>query len=260
MKRSLYEEIVQKGISPGKLGIWPLGGGTVAVKSHNNLVLVDPFFSSWSSKEWKRRFPPMIAPQEVRACDLILITHEHEDHCDPATIRPILESNPNVVLAGPSPSIDRLQRNMVFDGLHIKISEVMPGQSFELADLRITVIKTHDPLSKEPVGYLIISTKASILFMGDSLFDEKLLIDFTTQYAPDVFVVALGNNPPRAKYYFSIAEVIEATRIVYPSRVLPIHWDLWTKTYINPKPYIKMTIDNLILLNRGEFLTIPVGQ
>jgi len=261
MSASLFDRIAQQGIPPGKLGLWPLGGGSVAVKSHTAMALIDPFFSDWSSEEWKRRFPPIILPNEIHACDLVLITHEHEDHCDPDTIRPLLEVNPNAVLVGPGPSIDRLRRNVALDGFTTgQIIEVTSGQSFNVSDLSITAVSTYDPLSKRPVGYLIRSSKASILFMGDSLFDEHLLTCLVSQYKPDLFVVALGSNPPDKQYYYSVSDVIEAARITYPSYVLPIHWDLWTKTYINPKIHIKTRIPNLILTNRGKLVSIPKNR
>jgi len=261
MSASLFDRIAQQDISPGKLGLWPLGGGSVAVKSHTAMALADPFFSDWSSERWKRRFPPIILPDEIHSCDLVLITHEHEDHCDPNTVRPLLAMNHNVVLVGPAPSIDRLRRNGVFDGrTDLQIIEATSGQDFSIADLSITVVRTYDPLSQGPVGYLVRSSQGSILFMGDSLFDEELLTSLASQHRPDVFVVALGNNPPGEQYYYSVSEVVEAARVVYPSYILPIHWDLWTKTYVNPKKHITTEIPNLLLTDRGEFVSVPKNR
>ena len=261
MKRSLFEEIAQENIRPGKLGLWPLGGGTVAVRSHTALALIDPFFSDWSSEEWKRRFPPMILPNEIHACDLVLITHEHEDHCDPDTIRPLLGVNPNAVLVGPRLSIDRLRANAALDAIPAaQVIAATAGHHLSVADLSITVVRTYDPLSKGPVGYLVCSSQVAVLFMGDSLFDRRLLVDLVSQHRPDMLVVALGANPPEEKYYYSVDEVIEAARVVYPSCVLPIHWDLWTKTYVNPKLHIKTKIPNLILASRGKLVSMPKNR
>jgi len=259
MTQPLYHQIVQKNVPQGKLGLWPLGGGSIAVRSRKILAFVDPFLSNWSSEDWVRRFPPVFAPQAVDTCNLILLTHEHDDHCDPATIRPILQ-NCAPLLVGPLAAVNRLDTAGVFNGLSAEVRTVGPGEQLQVGDLKIQSIVTHDPLSQGAVGYLVQSGNTSVLFLGDSLFVDTLLEELSNRHRVDLFVVALGANTPEDTYYFSIDDVASAARIVHPTYVLPIHWDLWTKTFIDPKTHLRNMPDNVILVQRGEFLFLPLDS
>lgn len=256
MNGSIVREIAKTRVDPGQIAIWALGGPSLAFESAEVTGFVDPFFSNWSNSEWIRRFPPLIDPRMVRHCDLILITHEHEDHCDPTTIKGLYSNSSPRVLA-PRPAVARLEASDEFDESLPRTRVVRPDEKLRVGDLAIEVVETEDPLSSGAVGYLVKTTAACVLFLGDSLFSESLLERLAGRAAIDAVFVAVGANPPRERYYFSIEELLEAARILYPSLVVPIHWDLWTKTYIDPKPLITREHRNIVILKHGEVLLLP---
>jgi L-ascorbate metabolism protein UlaG (beta-lactamase superfamily) len=255
---NLLPKMIKTNVEPGQLAIWVLGGGSLAFKSVGTFGFVDPFFSDWSNSEWVRRFSPVIDPNMVQMCDVVLITHEHEDHCDPVTIKGIC-SNSSAQIIAPSPSVERLKKANIFSDLtpvRIKIAEL--GSNFRVGDLQVTVIQTKDLSSKGAVGYLLQNIRASVLFLGDSLFDKNLLKNLIQKYEISTMFIALGKNPAGRRYYFSVENLMEAALIVSPTLVVPIHWDLWTKTYINPESLLSTGRNNILILKRGEMISLPL--
>ena len=254
---NLLQKMTKTKVEPGQIVIWVLGGGSLAFKAVGTFGFVDPFFSDWSNSEWVRRFPPVIDPNMVQMCDVVLITHEHEDHCDPATIKGIC-SNSSAQIIAPSPSIERLKKSDVFNDLTpVRIETVELGRNLRVGNLQVTVIKTKDLSSKSAVGYLIQNIRASVLFLGDSLFDKNLLKNLIKKYKISAMFIAFGKNPAGSRYYFSVEDLMEAALIVSPTIVVPIHWDLWTKTYTNPEPLLSVGRNNILILKRGEMISLP---
>lgn len=257
MTMKLVQQMEKTRVSSGQLVLWVLGGGSLAFKSTGMFGFVDPFFSDWSDSEWVRRFPPVLDPNTVRTCDMILITHEHEDHCDPVTIKGLCSKH-SLDLLAPGPSVERLEASGIFSDLpqqHIEL--VKPGKELQVEDLRITAVQTRDPLSHGAVGYLVQTATVRVLFLGDSLFDEELLRSLVQGHDIDAMFIAVGANPLGERYYFSIEELVEAARIVSPTLVVPIHWDLWTKTYVNPESLLPQERGNIAIIKRGEMLVLP---
>jgi L-ascorbate metabolism protein UlaG (beta-lactamase superfamily) len=79
--------------------LWWLGHSGFIVRFANITFYVDPCFSELPGKT-RRGASPMAASQ-VRHADLILATHAHPGHLDPATLLPMLEASPNAKVVMP---------------------------------------------------------------------------------------------------------------------------------------------------------------
>lgn len=245
-----------RGVS-GKFDLEWLGGPSIRFMGDNVEGFVDPFFSNWSDGEWIRVSPPSIDPISVKRCDLILITHEHEDHCDPVTIRALVKNN-NPLIFAPEPSAIRLRNELRKLAEEMNLYEVEAGDKRAFRSLTIQVFQTFDPLSKGAVGYILDGGGKRVAFMGDSLFDKNVLSVVKTV---DLVFISVGNNPPDKKYYYSIEELLEAASILYPTLVVPIHWDLWTKTFIDLsshefREYLSSASGNILIPSLNKEFTL----
>lgn len=77
--------------------LWWLGHSGFAVKFANMLFFVDPCLS----KVPGRVLPAPLAPESITAADLILCTHTHPLHMDPATLLPVLAASPRAKVVLP---------------------------------------------------------------------------------------------------------------------------------------------------------------
>ena len=88
----LPEQLRTTQILPGSLAIWSLGQMGVAIKGPDALIVIDPCLSDIVRESfgdwWARAYPPPLQAQELGDVDYFLISHEHLDHLDPATLAP----------------------------------------------------------------------------------------------------------------------------------------------------------------------------
>src|SRR5688572_33021309 len=75
-------------------------------------VVIDPYLSSsvdalpeFPAGYWQRNYPPPVQARDLANVDLVLCTHDHLDHTDPATLLEIARAAPHCVFAGPRPSV-----------------------------------------------------------------------------------------------------------------------------------------------------------
>lgn len=97
-QRSLIEQIENTPIIPNSLAVWGLGQMGLAVKGPDAVLIIDPYLSDLVGErfgDWGTRlFPPPVQPEQVTNADYFLISHEHLDHFDPATLGPAAAASP----------------------------------------------------------------------------------------------------------------------------------------------------------------------
>ena len=125
------------------------------------IVFVDPTIGPDAAK--------VVAPWLVKP-DLILITHPHSDHCQPAVLQEYLKANPKVVLAGPA-EVVALAKAKGIAGMQV----VAPNRSYTLAGFEIDTLpayferkEANHPQSGQWVGYVLALNGARYYVTGDT--------------------------------------------------------------------------------------------
>lgn len=78
-----------------------IGHSTMLVEVEGMRVIVDPFFAPSLMSISRRTVPPSLtAEQAAQRCDLVLVTHNHPDHCDPAFFDALPAETPVLVPDG----------------------------------------------------------------------------------------------------------------------------------------------------------------
>src|ERR1700680_1398479 len=79
--------------------LWWLGHAGFAVKHRGIVFYIDPCLASPPGRQ--RLFAPPMAPCTASNADLILCTHAHPSHLDPATLPAMLEASPRAKVVLP---------------------------------------------------------------------------------------------------------------------------------------------------------------
>jgi L-ascorbate metabolism protein UlaG (beta-lactamase superfamily) len=145
------------------------------------VALTDPFFAKEAGGR-KRLIPPAITADKVRECDLIVLSHEHDPHCDVAAIQEIVERTYAQVVA-PRPALARLTI-----GERSKV-DVREGDKFEIKGIGIEVVKAVHPQSAYPVGFKVTKGGKSIYFAGDTYEYRDM-----NRISADVAIVPIGGS------------------------------------------------------------------
>jgi L-ascorbate metabolism protein UlaG (beta-lactamase superfamily) len=86
---------------PGSVALFRLGQAGFALRAQGSTLLIDPFLSERAD----RIAPPPVAPHDLGGVDAILVTHEHRDHLDVASLPELLDASPGARLIVPAPLV-----------------------------------------------------------------------------------------------------------------------------------------------------------
>ncbi len=242
------------------LQLWWFGGPSYAIKSPRTLALVDPYRSDPRPDDpqgFVRVIPNYFSPRLVTRADLVLSTHDHADHCDPETLRPIYEQTAAVFAAAPSSAV--LMRAWGF--APARVLELTPGVTTTVGDIAVTGYRANDWEDEGAATMVVSAGGASVFVGGDSLlFDDLERIERAQRI--DLAVFTLGRNRRDlidAQVYLTPEEVARGALALQARRVLPVHWDIWDAWVEDPyavAPYLAGTPTELVVLEQGGTLTI----
>jgi len=158
-----------------------------------------------------------IDPYELRSvpekADLVLVTHDHFDHCDPNSVR--LVAKPDAVIVAPQNAASKLGKNVRV----VKAGDVLTEKGVTVKvvpayNVRPERQKFH-PKNYGGVGYLITLAGKTIYHTGDT----DLIPEMDNLGQVDIALL-----PVSGTYVMDAQEAAEAVKRIKPTHVIPMHY------------------------------------
>jgi len=149
--------------------------------------------------------------------DLILVTHSHTDHCDPAQIERARKTD--TLIIAPSDCVSKI-------GGNVKTLNV--GEEITVGDVKVKAVEAYNfkrfrspgnPFHPKGfgVGYLITAEGKTVYHAGDTDFISEM---------KKLGRVDVALLPSGGTYTMDNAEAVDAALAINPSVVIPMHrWD-----------------------------------
>ena len=188
-------DLVNKPLDDDLLIIGFLGQSGYILKKENFTILIDPYLSNYiehanglNNQKMKRKFPPVINPNELDSVDAVLCTHSHFDHMDPWTLEKIHSSFKLYC------SETAFQNNPV--DLNLKqVVFLKWGETIELNKFYITPFpaahyhKADHNGNPDCLSFLVKIDEITLFFWGDGilydgLLDELIKFKYNMFFAP----------------------------------------------------------------------------
>lgn len=191
----------------GTLVIHPVGHATFLVQFAGRTIYVDPVGGG-------KAFTGMPRP------DLVLVTHLHFDHFDPATLAALLPSEDRLAIVAPPTVAEKIPEKLK-DRLRLKV--LANGEKVEGMGIAIEAVPAYNttagrekfhPKGRDN-GYLLVLGGKRVYIAGDSEDTPEM------RSLKGIDVAFLPMNLP---YTMSVPKAAEAIRQFRPKIVYPYHY------------------------------------
>lgn len=235
---------------PGELHLWWLGQSGFLVQWHGRHLLLDPYLSDSLTRKYAATDRPhvrmterVVAPERLRFIDVATSSHNHTDHLDADTLRPLLEANPRLELVIPEANrefvVNRLQ--LIADlprGLDAGQSTTVAGFAFH------AVPAAHNDLERDAagrhkfLGYVVQAGPWTLYHAGDTLRYEGMT-SWLTRWPVDIALLPInGHDPARG-----VAGNLDGPQAAHLARdirarvVIPCHYEMFEFNTADPGPF-----------------------
>lgn len=170
-----------------------LGHSSFRIKAKGKTIYVDPYQVTGKEK-----------------ADLILITHDHYDHCSMEDIEKITKADTTII--GNSKVAEKLNR---------EVKEIKKGESKEIKGIELEAVPAYNT-NKEfhpkgtGLGFLIKTENKTIYHAGDT--------DFIPEMKNLKGRVDIALLPASGTYVMNAKEAAEAANAIEPKLAIPMHY------------------------------------
>jgi L-ascorbate metabolism protein UlaG (beta-lactamase superfamily) len=155
--------------------------------------------------------------------DIILITHEHRDHCSPEDVKKI--QGPNTVIVATPSCVAKLSGN---------VKTANPGDVFNIGKVHIEAVpaynidKKYHPKDNSDVGYIFTLKGKRLYLAGD------------TDHIPEMKTfknISIAFLPVSGTYVMTAEEAAKAALDIKPDIAIPMHYGTIIGTRMNAEKF-----------------------
>lgn len=215
----------------------PMGHATVLIMYRGINILCDPIFGS-SSIFFKRYVSCTPSPKSLPQIDYVLLSHDHPDHCDIASLKYIKNNNDTVEVFTPLNMKNILHKNNIYPTVEKtwwQSSEIKKNDStIKFTCLPALHWSQHGLLTKRNsslwCSWMIELDEHVIYFAGDSAYGEHY--QDIANFFPRIDCALLPIAPYTPEKYqldshMSSEQIIQTFIDLKAHMFVPIHWGVF---------------------------------
>ncbi len=229
--------------------VWWLAQSGFLIKWRNKHLLLDPYLSDSLSVKYQHTEKPhvrmselVIDPAAFDFLDIVTSSHNHTDHLDADTLRPILQ-NKTVQFIIPEANRDFVVNRIgCATGFPVGLND---GISFEHEGFKITgVPSAHNVVERNEkgecryMGYVVQFGDYSIYHSGDTLLFEGLQ-EILKPFQVDIAFLPINGNKPERKVAGNLnpEEAAKLGKEIGAKLVIPHHYHLFEFNTADPEDF-----------------------
>ncbi len=254
------------------LNVWWLGQSGYLLKHAGRHVLIDPYLSDSLTKKYAETDKPhermtglIVDPARLDFVDAATSSHNHTDHLDAETLKPLLAANADLAVVVPAANVqfaserlgvppDRLTPAKVGEPVEAK------GMTFHPVPAAHDELETDEHGRQKFVGYVIELGERTVYHSGDTRPYEGM-VDALRAFEIDLAMLPINGWRPERRVAGNLwgREAAKFAHDIGAGLVVPCHYDMFTFNTEPPTEFVN-TCDHLgqpcRVLECGERLVI----
>lgn len=261
---------------PDALHLWWLGQSGFLVLWQGSHLLIDPYLSDSLTEKYAATDKPhvrmterVIAPERLDFVDVVTSSHNHTDHLDGETLRPLLGVNPQLSLIVPAANREfAAERLQVAPG---RLTPIRVGEPLMLAPFTFHAVPAaHEGIEQDAqgrhrfIGLVIEAGPWTLYHSGDTVRYEGM-VEQLQQWPIDVALLPINGNDParRVPGNLSGPEAVQLAQEIGAEVVVPCHYEMFEFNTVSPDAFVEAAGragQGYRLLRNGQRLTLPLPQ
>ena len=245
--------------------LWWMGQSGFLVEAGGRFLLLDPYLSDSLTRKYAATDKPhvriserVIAPERLDFVDVVTSSHNHTDHLDPETLKPLAGANPGLVLVGPEANRTTLrERSGLPDERIIGLTCEVPGaaprddaapvpRTTTVAGFRITAVPAaHEGLDTDAAGHpihlgFVIEVGSFRLYHSGDTVAYPGMAEILRPYRVDLALLPINGRAPERRVAGTLwgREAADLARGIGARRVVPCHYDLFAFNTATPDEFV----------------------
>lgn len=216
-----------------------IGHSTVLLEIDGQRVLTDPIWSDRCSPSTlvgpKRFFPPPLSLADLPPVDVVVISHDHYDHLDMATVKALAARGTRfAVPLGIGSHLD------AWGVPRSQISELDWGDRLTVGNLTLVATPAHHYSGRNPfhpnntlwTSWAIVGPHHRVFFSGDSGYFEGFRRVAAKEGPFDLALIKIGaSDPTWQDIHMSPEQAVQVAVDVGAKMMLPVHWATFNLAY-----------------------------
>jgi L-ascorbate metabolism protein UlaG (beta-lactamase superfamily) len=253
--------------SPDALHLWWLGqSGFLACQAGECLVF-DPYLSDSLTRKYAATDKPhvrmtarVVDPGRLDFVRLVTSSHNHTDHLDADTLRPLLAASPAAQLALPAANVEFAAQRLG-ESFRARLVPVTEGARAVVGAFTLeTVPAAHEHLAPEFAGFVVGVGRFRIYHSGDTV-PFPGMEDQLRRFSVDLALLPINGRAPERRVSGNL-DGPEAARLAHAIGarcVVPCHYEMFEFNTASPAAFVAecgRLHQRCAVLRAGERLTL----
>ncbi|MBI5382191.1 MAG: MBL fold metallo-hydrolase [Opitutae bacterium] len=223
----------------GVAATW-IGHATFLLQTRHGALLTDPVYSERAGPFGlagpRRVHAPGVDFAALPRIAYVLLSHDHYDHCDLATLRRLARAhNPLLIAPLGHATLARRAGLRVVELDWWQTHELAPGMSVTATPARHWSNRIRGARnSRLWCGFAVRAGGRVVQFVGDTGYDDTMFREIRARLGPpDLALVPIGAYEPRwfmSAYHCNPAEAVQIHRELGARQSVAMHWGTWQLT------------------------------
>lgn len=196
------------------------------------VVCLDPYLSyATGSGKTRERLTPIVVPASQLEADVVITTHDHVDHFDEHSLRPIAE-RAGTIFVGPASCREHWLAMELPAERFLRLDQ---GESLNVAGVGLTATPAEHSSgqARDAIGVVMEAGGFRVYQVGDSEYTEAVL-EGVRDVRPDLMTVPINGRGGNMDH----AQAALLTRAVGPRVVIPMHYGMFRNNTADPQDFV----------------------